>query len=116
MLHNINRRSFLRKIAAGTVAMSMPLRLKASQSNDDRPNIIFIMADDMGYGDLGCYGQKKIHTPNIDKIAAEGMRFTDCYSGSTIYRAHTRPRQYVHSGRHNWIQRQPPSQANVPDK
>jgi arylsulfatase A-like enzyme len=84
MLHNINRRSFLRKIAAGTVAMSMPLRLKASQSNDDRPNIIFIMADDMGYGDLGCYGQKKIHTPNIDKIAAEGMRFTDCYSGSTI--------------------------------
>ena len=42
------------------------------------------MVDDMGYGDLGCYGQKKIKTPNIDKIASEGIRFTNCYSGSTI--------------------------------
>jgi len=64
--------------------MSLPVRLQASQSNDDRPNIIFIMADDMGYGDLGCYGQKKFMTTNLDKTAAEGMRFTDCYAGSTI--------------------------------
>lgn len=46
-----------------------------------RPNIIFIMADDLGYGDLGCYGQKKILTPNIDKLASEGMRFTQAYAG-----------------------------------
>lgn len=48
----------------------------------DRPNIIFIMADDLGYGDLGCYGQKRIQTPNIDRLAAEGTRFTQCYAGA----------------------------------
>jgi len=48
------------------------------------PNIIFILADDLGYGDLGCYGQKTIQTPNIDKLAAEGMRFSDHYAGSTV--------------------------------
>jgi len=48
------------------------------------PNIIFILADDLGYGDLGCYGQKRIKTPNIDRLAAEGMRFTQCYAGSTV--------------------------------
>ena len=49
-----------------------------------RPNIIFILADDLGYGDLGCFGQKIIQTPNIDSIAAEGMIFTDHYAGSTV--------------------------------
>ncbi len=49
-----------------------------------RPNIIFIMADDLGYGDLGSYGQSMIKTPNIDKMAREGMRFTDFYAGSTV--------------------------------
>ena len=49
-----------------------------------RPNIIFILADDLGYGDLGCYGQEKIKTPNLDRLAAEGMRFTDFYAGSTV--------------------------------
>jgi arylsulfatase A-like enzyme len=48
------------------------------------PNIVFILADDLGYGDLGCYGQKRIKTPNIDKLAAEGMRFTQCYAGTTV--------------------------------
>ena len=47
-------------------------------------NIIFIMADDMGCGDAGCYGQTKIQTPNIDQLANEGMRFTQCYAGSTV--------------------------------
>jgi len=48
------------------------------------PNIIFILADDLGYGDLGCYGQKKIKTPNLDRMAAEGMLFTQHYAGSTV--------------------------------
>ncbi len=49
-----------------------------------RPNIIYIMADDLGYGDLGCYGQEKIQTPNIDQLATEGMRFTQAYAGSSV--------------------------------
>jgi arylsulfatase A-like enzyme len=50
----------------------------------DRPNIIFILADDLGYAELGCYGQKKIRTPGIDRLAAGGMRFTQFYSGSPV--------------------------------
>lgn len=49
-----------------------------------RPNIIYIMCDDMGYGDLGCYGQRLISTPNIDRMAAEGMRFTQAYAGAPV--------------------------------
>ena len=50
----------------------------------DKPNIIYIYADDLGYGDLGCYGQEKIETPYIDKMAKEGILFTNHYSGSTV--------------------------------
>jgi len=49
-----------------------------------KPNIIFILADDLGYGDLGCYGQKRIRTPALDRMAAEGVRFTQAYAGSTV--------------------------------
>ena len=50
----------------------------------NRPNIVYILADDLGIGDLGCYGQKDIKTPNIDRLAADGMLFTNHYSGSTV--------------------------------
>jgi arylsulfatase A-like enzyme len=56
----------------------------AAESVRRPPNILFILADDLGYGDLGCYGQEKIKTPNLDRLAAAGMRFTDCYAGSTV--------------------------------
>lgn len=49
-----------------------------------KPNVVFILADDLGYGDLSCYGQEKFETPNIDKLAQSGMRFTQCYSGTTV--------------------------------
>ena len=49
-----------------------------------KPNIVFILADDLGYGDLGCYGQNRIQTPRLDTMAAEGMRFTDFYAGNTV--------------------------------
>ena len=49
-----------------------------------QPNLILIMADDLGYGDLGAYGQERIQTPNLDRLAAEGIRFTDFYAGSTV--------------------------------
>ena len=56
----------------------------SAEARDRKPNIIFIMCDDMGYGDLGCYGQPFIHTPNIDRMASEGMRFTQAYAGSPV--------------------------------
>ena len=49
-----------------------------------KPNIIYILADDLGYGDLSCYGQKHFQTPNIDRMASEGMRFTQHYAGTTV--------------------------------
>jgi arylsulfatase A-like enzyme len=48
------------------------------------PNILLILADDLGYGDLGCYGQQRIHTPHLDRMAAEGLRFTQHYAGSAV--------------------------------
>ncbi|MBL7110885.1 MAG: arylsulfatase [Bacteroidales bacterium] len=54
------------------------------QTPETKPNIIFILADDLGYGELGCYGQELIQTPNVDNLAAEGMRFTNFYSGSPV--------------------------------
>lgn len=56
----------------------------SAQNATQRPNIIYIMCDDLGYGDLGCYGQKLIATPNIDRLAAQGMRFTQAYAGSPV--------------------------------
>lgn len=57
---------------------------KKKQAHIEKPNIIYILADDLGYGDLGCYGQAKIETPHLDKMAAEGMLFTQHYAGSTV--------------------------------
>jgi len=55
-----------------------------SQRVDQPPNIIWIMADDLGYGDLGSYGQEHIRTPYLDQMAAEGIRFTQFYAGHTV--------------------------------
>lgn len=60
------------------------IALTAMAPSQTRPNIIFIQADDFGYGDLSCYGQQKFKTPNIDRLAAEGVRFTQYYAGSTV--------------------------------
>ena len=60
-----------------------PLTQAAAESAR-RPNIVYIMADDMGMADVGCYGQKEIRTPHVDRLAAEGLRFTQCYAGSTV--------------------------------
>ena len=57
---------------------------KVNDSNSTQPNIIFIMSDDQGYSDLGCYGSQFVKTPHLDKMAAEGMRFTQVYAGSPV--------------------------------
>lgn len=57
---------------------------KEAEAAAKSPNVIFIMADDLGYGDLGCFGQTIIQTPNLDRMAADGMKFTDFYAGSTV--------------------------------
>ena len=70
--------------AVWVVAAYPSVMLAADKSDSDRPNIIFILCDDMGYGDLACYGQKYIQTPNLDRMAAEGMLFTQAYAGSPV--------------------------------
>ncbi len=58
--------------------------LIASASAASKPNIIFILADDLGYGEVGCYGQEKIKTPHLDQLAKEGLRFTHHYTGAAV--------------------------------
>jgi len=67
-------------------------------TSSQKPNIILILADDLGYGDLGCYGQKKIHTPNLDQLASEGIRFTQAYAGGPVC---TPSRCVLMTGLHN---------------
>ncbi len=55
-----------------------------SRNVSTRPNILVFLADDLGYGDLGCYGNPIIKTPHMDKLATEGVRMTDCHSGGTV--------------------------------
>lgn len=81
----MNRRSFVARCAAGPVAAIAAAGCSSRETPSAKPpNIIFILADDLGYGDLGCYGQKTVMTPNIDRLASEGIRFTDHYAGSTV--------------------------------
>lgn len=89
-MKQLNRRDFLDRLgkgAAGTLTASTMLGSGLScapQQTAKKPNIIFILADDLGYGDLGCYGQTVLRTPVLDNMAAEGTRFTQCYAGSTV--------------------------------
>lgn len=74
-------------LATGACAEEKPART---------PNVVFILADDLGWGDLSCYGQKNFETPNIDALARGGVRFTQCYSGTTV----SAPVQIVSSDRY----------------
>lgn len=84
MIKPVSRRTFLK--LTGLTAVGGAIAMSASSAAPPRrpPNIILILADDLGYGDLGCYGQRHIRTPNTDQMAAEGMRFTRHYAGSTV--------------------------------
>ncbi len=84
MAAHLNRREFLKTMGLGAAAVSLPGAFTQCGPGTRKPNIIFILADDLGYGELGCYGQQKIHTPNIDRLAKEGITFTQHYSGSAV--------------------------------
>ena len=80
----LGRREFVKTAGLGAAALSLSPLQWGCRPAIRKPNIIFIMADDLGYAELGCYGQTKIRTPNIDRLAAEGKRFTQHYSGSPV--------------------------------
>ena len=87
------KQGFLVRVGLGLLALG------AAHAAEPRPNLVVIMADDMGYGDPGCYGATKIPTPHMDRLAREGMRFTDAHSSSAVC---TPSRYSVLTGRYCW--------------
>ncbi|MCY4594646.1 MAG: sulfatase-like hydrolase/transferase, partial [Bryobacterales bacterium] len=71
-------------VALALAAVTLACAVEPASVEVERPNIVFIMADDMGWADLGSYGSTAIQTPNLDRLASEGMRFTDAYAGHTV--------------------------------
>lgn len=99
------------------VAASIPITATASEPS--KPNIVFILADDLGYRELGCFGQKKIRTPHLDQLAAQGMKLTQHYSGNAVCAP---SRCVLMTGRHPghaWVRNnsemQPEGQKPIPD-
>jgi len=84
-----SRREFLQTVALGAAAVSLPgckpaISVSTPAKPAKKPNIILIMIDDMGWMDLHCQGNKNLDTPNIDRLAKDGMRFTDAYSAAPV--------------------------------
>jgi arylsulfatase A-like enzyme len=88
----LTRRKFVKRLAVGSTLLSSEVRAAAmansvqrsSAAQESRPNIVFILADDLGWGDLSCYGRPDYRTPNIDRLALQGTKFTDAYSASAV--------------------------------
>ena len=81
-------RGLMKKVVTFTLAAAAATQLShvtfAKELDFARPNIVFVLADDMGWGDLACYGNQKAHTPHIDRLAAEGIRFEQFYAASPV--------------------------------
>lgn len=84
----LTRRKFVKRLAVGSTLLSAAATVnsvpRSSAAKESRPNIIFILADDLGWGDLSCYGRPDYRTPNIDRLALQGTKFTDAYSASAV--------------------------------
>src|SRR5205823_7920203 len=97
-------REILPLIGAVLAAVTTAFLVRA-QPDRSRPNIVVILADDIGYGDLSCYGATKVKTPNLDKLAATGMRFVDAHCAAAVC---TPSRYALLTGQYAW--RHPPAQ------
>ena len=83
--HNYNRREFIKIAGVGATSLALGSLFNCQLTKSDKlPNIIIILTDDQGYADLSCYGARGFKTPNIDRMASEGMRFTDFYVASSV--------------------------------
>jgi len=88
--YRYTRREFLRAVGAGAASLAIPCQWqraacgKPDRGLKERPNFLFILIDDMGWSDLGCYGSRFHETPNIDRLAGQGMRFTDAYAACPV--------------------------------
>jgi arylsulfatase A-like enzyme len=85
----MRRRDFLRTIARGTAGMALsgcvhPSAHAQARQGESQPNFVVIFTDDQGYSDLGCFGSRNIRTPHIDRMAHEGMKFTDFYVAAPV--------------------------------
>src|SRR6266571_2924532 len=82
--NDVTRRTLLRRAALGTLALASGIENVFGQTASGPPNIVFIMADDLGYADVSCYGRPDLSTPNIDRIARNGVRFLQAYANSAV--------------------------------
>lgn len=82
--NRITRRELLRGAATGAVALALHGDRSALEVSSKPPNIVYMIADDLGYADVSCYGRPALRTPNIDHIAAKGVRFLQAYANSAV--------------------------------
>jgi len=82
---SISRRWFLQGAGAGVlIASGLPSRIAGAAAPSPKPNIVFILADDLGYADISCFGRRDYQTPNIDSLALDGLKLTDAYANSSV--------------------------------
>ena len=96
----MSRRAFMKSLGLAAAAVMVPAKLRAAEAK--LPNVVVIYADDLGYGDIGCYGATKVKTPNIDRLAYEGLRFTNAHSPSATC---TPSRYAMLTGEYAWRQK-----------